>query len=277
MKPRTHLYLLVCALLLAGCYRQTEEPFQQVDSAEVIVAATAAEVAADSEVSVAGPADEGGALVTDGSTPTVAGVRYITPESVPGQIEQPTLELPAGEPAQSGAPARASTPFVIPSPTLSFEEQLDPNDECVYTVQAGNVLFRLALAWGTTYQTIMQVNQMDSEDLAIGQLLLIPDCELSEPTASPPTESAPQVAVTAGPVISEGDTESEPTARPTPEPTETPLPTATPRPPVHVVSAGETIESISLRYRVDVRDLITINGLTNPNRLGVGQELKLPE
>ncbi|MCY3833880.1 MAG: LysM peptidoglycan-binding domain-containing protein [Chloroflexi bacterium] len=277
MKPRTHLYLLVCALLLAGCYRQTEESFQQVDSAEVIVAATAAEVLAEGEVSAVRPADEGGALVVDGSTPTEAGVRYITPESVPGQIEQPTLELPTGEPAESGAPARISTPFVIPSPTLSFEEQLDPNDECVYTVRAGNVLFRLALAWGTTYQTIMQVNQMDSEDLSIGQLLLIPDCESSEPTESPPAESALEVAVTAGPVISDGDAENEPTATPTPEPTETPLPTATPRPPVHVVSAGETIESISLRYRVDVRELITLNQLTNPNRLGVGQELKLPE
>ena len=270
MKPRTLLSLLVCALLLTACYRQTEEPFQQVDSAEVAVAATAVDIAADSEVIEETTADEG-----DGSVPTAAGVRYITPEPAPGQIEQPTLELPTGERALSTAPSRTLTPFVIPSPTLSFEEQLDPNDECVYTVQAGNVLFRLALAWGTTYQTIMEVNQMDREDLSIGQLLLMPDCE-----SSAPTESAPEVVivVTAGPVISEGDDEPElGEDRATPEPTATPLPTATPRPPVHVVSAGETIESISLRYRVDVRELITLNRITNPNRLSVGQELKLPE
>ena len=45
---------------------------------------------------------------------------------------------------------------------------------------------------------------------------------------------------------------------------------------MHVVSAGETIASISLRYRVDVNELISYNNLTDPNRLNVGQELLIP-
>lgn len=271
MKPRLIGSLLVCAVLLAACYRQAEEPFQQIDSAEVVAEATATLALS-----------AGDAAGADGAGLSTTPEEYITPETAPGQVELTTLELQTGEAAE---PASTLAPFVRPTATLTFEEQLDPDDECVYAVQAGNVLFRLALAWGTTYQTIMEVNQLDTEDLAIGQLLLIPDCESSEPE-----ESVPEVPATVGAIeivddveataiepADSGDEESEEAeATAIPEPTATPAPTATPRPEVHVVSAGETIESISLRYRVDVNELIALNELTNPNRVSVGQELRLP-
>lgn len=265
MKPRLFLSLLVSAMLLAGCYRQTEEPFQQVDSAEVIVEATVAVVVADDEVS--GDSDPG-----ETSEEATTGSReYITPETVPGQVEQPTVALPTIEAAEATAPATTLESFTRPTQTLTFEEELDPDDECVYEVQAGNVLFRLALAWGTTYQTIMDVNQLDSEDLAIGQLLLIPDCEPEEPEVSAPDVSATQAPATAG-AIEIAAEEEAPT-----EPSAEVEPTATALPEVHVVSAGETIESISLKYRVDVNELVALNELADRNRLSVGQELKLPE
>ncbi len=269
MNPRLILSLLVSAVLLAACYRQAEEPFQQIDSAEVVAEATA--------TLALSAGDAAGADETDLSADPG---EYITPETVPGQVEQPTFVLETIEPAATLAP------FVRPTATLTFEEQLDPDDECVYAVQAGNVLFRLALAWGTTYQTIMEVNQLDTEDLAIGQLLLIPDCESSEPEVSipelPATVGAIEIAddakiteaATAESAVEEA---TEELATATPEPTATPAPTATPRPEFHVVSAGETIEGISLRYRVDVNELIALNQLANPNRVSVGQELKLPQ
>ena len=79
------------------------------------------------------------------------------------------------------------------------------------------------------------------------------------------------------PADSSDDESEEEQATATAEPTATPAPTATPRPEVHIVSAGETIESISLRYRVDVNELIALNELTNPNQVRVGQELRLPQ
>ncbi|MCY4062206.1 MAG: LysM peptidoglycan-binding domain-containing protein [Chloroflexi bacterium] len=273
MKPRLILSLLMCAMLLAACYRQAEEPFQQIDSAEVVVEATVTQALAADE-------SGGNAAGVEGSDFNTTPGEYITPETAPGQVEQPTLALQTTEAAE---PAPTLAPFVRPTATLSFEEQLDPDDECVYAVQAGNVLFRLALAWGTTYQTIMEVNQLDTEDLAIGQLLLIPDCQSTEPEVSipelPATVGAIEIAddekVTATePVDSSAEATAEEQA--TPEPTSTPAPTATPRPEIHVVSAGETIESISLLYRVDVNELIALNELTNPNQVSVGQELKLP-
>lgn len=250
MKPRFFASLLACALLLAGCYRQAEEPFQQIDSAEVAVEATVALVVADEESGEPSSADDGGAGLME--TPG----EYITPETVPGQVEQPTVELSN----LTQAPAPTLAPLARPTATRTFAEKLDPDDECVYTVQAGNVLFRLALAWGTTYQTIMEVNQLDSEDLFIGQLLLIPDCE-----SDASEESAAEAALTPGAVELTADDEAAPAPI---EPT--------PRPEIHVVSAGETIASISLRYRVDVNELIALNELGDRNRLSVGQELRLP-
>lgn len=266
MKPRLIASLLVSAVLLAACYRQAEEPFQQIDSAEVVAEATA--TLALSAGDAAGADDAGLSAAPEG---------YITPESAPGQVEQPTLALQTREALE---PAATLAPFTRPTATLTFEEQLDPDDECVYAVQAGNVLFRLALAWGTTYQTIMEVNQLDTEDLAIGQLLLIPDCESSLPevsaTEAPATVGAIEIAddEEATAIEPADSSDDEPEEEPA---TATPAPTATPRPEVHVVSAGETIESISLRYRVDVNALIALNELTNPNQVNVGQELKLPQ
>lgn len=274
MKPRLFFLLLLSAMLLAGCYRQTEEPFQQVDSAAVTAEATAALVVADDGTSDDAASGES----SDNETAATSGGReYITPETVPGQVEQPTVELPTSAAAEATAPAPAETlePFVRSSPTLTFEETLDPDDECVYQVQAGNVLFRLALAWGTTYQTIMEVNQLDSEDLSIGQLLLIPDCESEElAETAEPEASVTEESAEPGPVIDDGEAESTEVATAAPAPQVEPTFTALPA--IHVVSAGETIESISLKYRVDVFELIVLNEITNANQLSVGQELLLP-
>lgn len=52
------------------------------------------------------------------------------------------------------------------------------------------------------------------------------------------------------------------------EPTEGPL--------VHVVSAGDTLGSISTFYEVAMDDIMAANDLTNPNIIAVGQQLVIP-
>lgn len=46
---------------------------------------------------------------------------------------------------------------------------------------------------------------------------------------------------------------------------------------VHVVQPGETLYRIALRYGITVERLMALNGLNNPNRIFVGQVLRIPE
>lgn len=242
MKPRLLVPLLLC-MLLAGCYRQTEETFQQVDSAVVVSDATPTSL-------------QDIIVVSEDETGIETRQPYITPETVPGQVEQPTV-IPATGAAVIAvtAPPLGSTPLATGIPTQVPLAELDPDSPCVHTVQGGDSIFRLSLVWDTTMDEVASLNDLDDVDvLSVGQLLRIPGC----------------VFVT-------------PTPEPSPEPTMPPTVTSIPQPllpdsgpPIHVVSAGETLESISLRYRADVNAIIELNNLTNPDQLSVGQELLLP-
>ena len=61
-----------------------------------------------------------------------------------------------------------------------------------------------------------------------------------------------------------------PGTAPTPIPTEPPVTT------VHVVQRGETLHTIALRYGVTVADIMAANGITNPDRIYIGQRLTMP-
>lgn len=271
MKPRLLILLSLCALLLAACYRQTEDSFQQADSAEAVVVASPTSL----------PGDGPGLAGEEGTPPA-----YLTPEAAPGQVQPPTQDSATQVIIAATAHSQTLTPFTRPTATLSFEDGLDPTHACVYAVVAGDNLYRLSLAWGTTVQDIMNVSQLDSDALSIGQLLLRPGCEYVTPTSIPPVSPAAVIIDTATPVSAAEEppqaTEQAPAEIPIDaepaEATEAPSEdTATPSPRVHVVSAGDTVASISLRYRVDVNALIELNNIANPNQLAVGQELKLPD
>ena len=46
--------------------------------------------------------------------------------------------------------------------------------------------------------------------------------------------------------------------------------------PIYVVQPGDSLSSIAARFNVNVNDLMSVNGITNPNQLGAGQELIIP-
>jgi LysM repeat protein len=63
-----------------------------------------------------------------------------------------------------------------------------------------------------------------------------------------------------------------------PRRTPTPAPTVevTAAPFVHIVQKGESLTYIAGLYQVDPQDIIDLNGITNPNRIAVGQALLIP-
>ncbi|MGQ9503166.1 MAG: LysM peptidoglycan-binding domain-containing protein [Anaerolineae bacterium] len=61
-----------------------------------------------------------------------------------------------------------------------------------------------------------------------------------------------------------------------PAETATPTPLGTPTPVIHVVQSGDTLLAIANQYGVSVRDLQSANGIEDPTRLQIGQQLIIP-
>ncbi len=46
--------------------------------------------------------------------------------------------------------------------------------------------------------------------------------------------------------------------------------------PVYIVQPGDSLSSIAVRFNVNLTDLMSANGITDPNQLGAGQQLVIP-
>ena len=91
----------------------------------------------------------------------------------------------------------------------------------------------------------------------------------SSPTGTPAAESAetlsPMAIVTRTPV--------DPAMIPT-DPAETPEVVEIPS--TYVVKEGDSLYSIAARFRLNLAEIVELNGLSDPNDISVGQELILP-
>jgi membrane-bound lytic murein transglycosylase D len=126
----------------------------------------------------------------------------------------------------------------IPSGELYAFQTPDIN----YTIQRGDSLSGIATRFNTSVAQLVTLNQLtDAHRIRVGQLLLLPH----------DTNMITQTLAAAEPVA------VEPGA-------------------AYAVRPGDTVSSIARRYRVSEAALLQVNGLTNPDRLAVGQQLRLP-
>jgi LysM repeat protein len=59
-------------------------------------------------------------------------------------------------------------------------------------------------------------------------------------------------------------------------PSDTPTPTVTPTPVIYVIKKGDTLLAIARQFGVTVAELQDVNGITDPRRLSIGQEIIIP-
>lgn len=97
------------------------------------------------------------------------------------------LPTPTPPPSSTSPPAGTPTPIAFDSPPSSVETTATPG-VIRHTVQRGDTLIGIAAIYGSTVNTIRAANQLDSDALAIGQVLLIPSGPWS-PTPNPTTVS----------------------------------------------------------------------------------------
>ena len=182
--------------------------------------------------------------------PTPTRVTYITPDQ-PNQVEVPTVipTTPSAEEmtalADVGIDLRelvTEAPTATPIPLTAIPAR------CKHEIQSGDTLSRIALIYDTTIEALQERNDIQNPILQIGQVLLLPECDFEatdEPTV-PPSATSTQAPISPSSGV------------------------------IHVVQIGETMGEIAQQYGVTVSDLLIANGLTDPNRLSIGQELLIP-
>lgn len=301
MNRRLFLPLLICGLLLAGCYRQADDSFEQVDSQSVqpIASPTVVTVEPTGIVTVANSNTQATSetpsttesLVTPSKTDDPADV---DPTDIP--LVTPTLGIPPTDtvtiPTATGPatpivltpeapPGQVELPTIIPpTATPTFDIVLPTStdvsdgpqagDECIHEVVAGDTLFRISINNGTTVEAVQQLNSIEGDAIQIGQLLRIPGCvagQVDEPTVEP-TESVADTIIQPTPTDSVGGSSIA-----TVEPVDN-LPTAGQQ--IHVVVSGETLGGIANRYNISIAEIMGLNNLSDPDALAIGDELLIP-
>ncbi|PJF43253.1 MAG: hypothetical protein CUN50_00715 [Candidatus Thermofonsia Clade 1 bacterium] len=151
-------------------------------------------------------------------------------------IPVPAVQPTVTQPALFGTPTAPVDVAILNGPTV--------NGIGTYIMQRGDTLEAVARRYNTTVQYLVRLNGIVNPNaLVIGQVLAVPG-----PGNNPP-------GGTVAPTI---------------------IPTAPISVRTHVVRAGENLFRISLRYGTTINVLMALNGIVNPNRIFVGQVLRLP-
>ena len=159
---------------------------------------------------------------------------------IPGPPEPPTAPVSAAAQVavQGAAPATADA-----APSAPLAISVDGEPATAYVVRRGDTLEKIAATTGVSQDELVALNAIrNKHQLDVGQALKL-------------SASAPEGAETA--VVAAA-------ADPSPTPTE------------YVVRRGDTLEKIAAATGVAQSELVTLNGIRNKNRIGVGQTLKLP-
>ena len=108
----------------------------------------------------------------------------------------------------------------------------------IYTAQSGDTLYSIASAYGISVQELKELNNLTSNNLYIGQQLLVPSTDISipeEPSLPPPSQDYQ----------------------------------------IYVVQKGDSLWSISRKFNITISEIMELNNLKDID-LQVGDELKVP-
>jgi len=171
-----------------------------------------------------------------------------TPSAAQGTLV-PTFTPPSAETRVSvpAADATDKVPTVTPAsdatPTAPAPQPVTATGGGTfdYTIVEGDTLASIAAKFNVTQDEIVKLNNLtDPNKLILGQVLKVPG------TAPAGGAAAAGAATTSGEAN------------------------------VYVIQSGDTLAAIARRFNTTVAELLRVNGLTNPDRIGVGQKLTLP-
>lgn len=223
-------------------------------------------------------------------------------EDAGAQATDAPAKTPVPPPAETpGTPAAAETSTPDPGgglPPLPGNEELTPLPPTAtptfeifsYKVQPGDSLYSIARDYGTTYETLVDINELDDPNaLSVGQIINVP----GEAPPGVPLEEGVVHVVEAGETLfrisqkygvpldqlAEANQITNPNTLRTGQ--RLIIPSGGSQTPstgrrVHVIQPGDTVTSIAAQYGVTPAAIIQANELTDPNRLTVGKQLIIP-
>jgi len=131
------------------------------------------------------------------------------------------------------------------------DSEAEGASEIQYRVVSGDSLNKIAASFGVTAALLQEYNSISNPNLiSVGQLIRIP-----KSGSSGQQGQAPDVA-------------AEPEPTPEPEATETVV--------EYRVQSGDTLLRIASKFGISSSALQSFNSISNPNRISVGQLLKIP-
>ncbi|MDH7484656.1 MAG: LysM peptidoglycan-binding domain-containing protein [Anaerolineae bacterium] len=163
------------------------------------------------------------------------------PGLTPGATVISVEETPSGAgPGLTSVPGPTATPIAPPSPTPVLPTPVRPTP-----VPVGPTFTYIVAPGDTLYSIARRYDTTVDVLVSLNSLTSADDIKVGQQLRIPGTG-------------------------PTPAATEAPAVT------VHVVQRGETLYSIAVRYGVPMQDIMAANGITNPDRIRAGQELRIP-
>ncbi|MBV9355070.1 MAG: LysM peptidoglycan-binding domain-containing protein [Chloroflexi bacterium] len=162
-----------------------------------------------------------------------------------------SITVPDGS-SQASPPAPSATPSPRPAAATT---PVAPGGR--YTVAAGDTVWSIAQSLGTSYDALVQTNNLsDPGNVHVGDTLVVPGSGSGGGGSGAATRSAPATA--------------------------TGTPTSSPAKPgsgarTHTIQIGETLRDIAAQEHVNLTALIDINSIDNPALVHVGQVLTMPD
>jgi LysM repeat protein len=142
---------------------------------------------------------------------------------------------------------------MLPTPTVPGGTPISNEfpGQVFHTVRAGDVVYNLAILYGSSPNAIIAANGLNSSGfIQVGQVLVIP-VRLAAPATVTPSVT-PNVPIP---------------------------PTSVVQPPntiVYIVQPGDTLGRIAARFNTTVTTLAQLNGIANINLIRIGQQLQIP-
>jgi len=153
-------------------------------------------------------------------------------------------ELAAANQLAKSATLRLGQQLTVPAKAAAAAPDTDAAN--TYAVKSGDTLGAIARKHGTSVSALRAANNLSGDNLRVGQKLVIPGNALPVAPASASASAAPAAS---GPRAGSG---------------------------TYTVAPGDTLGTIARRHGVKSGDIATLNTITDPAKLRVGQVLKLP-